>query len=346
MLGKNIKYYRLKNKLTKKALADKIGVSPMAITNYENENRTPNMETLKLLAKALNIRVTDFLENTGSSIKFSHGKFRKGSKLGSMNQDYIRESVEEYFGRFFQAVSFLGGQKILGPTPQIKKLEWTDDSEEAAHKLRDYLGISKNGPIDNLVEILENKGILVFFINIDNQYFSGMNGTVNDIPYIVINENMHPARIRSTIVHEVAHFAFKWPEDLSEKDEEKTATAISGAFLFPKEDAIRELGYKRSNISRAMTMTCKEYGISLFMLVKRARICGIINDSVEKEFYIAASKKGWRKDEPDWGIPKESPQLFKQLVYRAVTEAEISVQKGAELLKTSYESVAKDCFFK
>ena len=344
MLGKNIKYYRLKNNLTKKALADEIGVSPMAITNYENEDRTPNMETLKLLAKALNIRVTDFLENTGSTIKFTHGKFRKGSKLGTINQEYIRESVEEYFGRFFQAVSFLGGQKILEPAPEIKKLKWTDDSEEAAHRLRDYLDISKNGPIDNLVEILENKGILVFFIDIENQYFSGMNGTVNGIPYIVINANMHPARIRSTIVHEVAHFAFEWPEDLSEKDEEIIATAISGAFLFPKEDAIRELGYKRNRISLAMTMTCKEYGISFFMLVKRARICGIINDSVEKEFYIAASKKGWRKDEPDWGISKDLPQLFKQLVYRAVTEDEISVQKGAELLKMSYESVAKECF--
>ena len=196
----------------------------------------------------------------------------------------------------------------------------------------------------NLVEILENKGILVFFIEVDSDYFSGMNGTVNGIPYIVINRAMSPARIRSTIVHEVAHFAFDWPEDLSDKDEEELATAISGAFLFPKEDAYRELGYKRSSISKAMTMTCKEYGISIYMLVKRARLCEIINDSVEKVFYIRASKAGWRKAEPDWGIQKEEPNLFEQLVYRAVTEEEISVQKGAELLKTSYDAVANACF--
>ncbi|MCR5303495.1 MAG: hypothetical protein K6E33_02955, partial [Lachnospiraceae bacterium] len=60
---------------------------------------------------------------------------------------------------------------------------------------------------------------------------------------------------------------------MSDKDEENLATAISGAFLFPKEDAYRELGYKRKAISRAMIMTCREYGISLFMLVKRARLC-------------------------------------------------------------------------
>ena len=91
-------------------------------------------------------------------------------------------------------------------------------------------------------------------------------------------------------------------------------------------------------------MVCKEYGISLFMLAKRARLCNIINDSAERDFYIKASKMGWRKNEPDWGIQKEEPTLFKQLVYRAVSEEEISVQKGAELLKVSYDSVTRDCF--
>ena len=344
MLGKNLKYFRLKNNMTKKALADVVGISSMAITNYENDSRKPDMDTIKKLAKALNVKVTDFLSNTGRELSFTHGKFRKSSKLGSTIQEYIRESVEEYFGRFFQVVSFLGGTKILQPAPSMKKLPWTNDSEDAAKELRKYLDIPANGPINSLVEILENKGILVFFIDVDSTYFSGMNGTVNGIPYIVINRNMSPARIRSTIVHEVSHFAFEWPEDLTDKEEENIATAISGAFLFPKDDVYRELGYKRNVISKAMTITCRKYGISLFMLVKRARICNIINDSVEKVFYINASKAGWRKAEPDWGIIKEEPTLFQQLVYRAVSENEISIQKGAELLKTTYDSVAKECY--
>ena len=344
MFGKNLKFYRLKNNMTKKALSEAIGVTPMAITNYENDERQPNLDTIKKLAEALNIRVTDFLENSGSDLKFTHGKFRKGAKLGAMNQEYIKESVEEYFGRFFQVLSFLGGKKLLEPIPSLKTIPWTEDPEQAAQKLRDYLELPSSGPVNKLVELLENRGILVFFIDLDTQYFSGMNGTVNGIPYVVINSSMSPARKRSTIIHEVAHFAFDWPDDLSEDEEEEIATAISGAFLFPREDAFRELGYKRISISKTMTMTCKEYGISMFMLVKRARICGIINESIEKRFYIAASKAGWRKNEPNWDIEEVKPQLFNQLVYRAVTEEEISIQKGAELLKTSYDSVAKECF--
>lgn len=344
MLGKNIKYYRLKKNMTKKDLAEAINMTPMAITYYENDERQPSMETIKNIANVLGVKVTDFLANTDNSLHFSHGKFRKGTKLGIMMQEYIKESVEEYFNRFFQTLSFLGGQQILETPPKINAIQWTDDIENAAEKLREYLGISMSGPVNNLVEILENKGILVYFIEIDNHYFSGMNGTVNGLPYIVINSKMSTARIRSTIVHEIVHFAFEWPESLSDKQEEELATAIGGAFLFSKKDAIRELGYKRNSISRAMTITCKEYGISLLLLAKRAKICGIINDSAERDFYIKAGKLGWRKSEPDWGITEEEPTLFKQLVFRAVSEEEISVQKGAELLKSSYDSVAKACF--
>ncbi len=344
MLAKNLKYYRLKNNMSKKDLAEAIGVSAMAITNYENGSRNPNMETLKRLASALNIRVTDFLASTGSALQFSHGRFRKGSRLSLGEQEYIRESVEEYFSRFFQVVDALGGTDVLGSIPTTRKIPWTENAEKAAENLRKYLNISEDGPIDRLVETLENKGVLVLFLSVESRFFSGMNGTVNGIPYIVINSSMSPARIRSTIVHEVAHFAIDWPDDLDEKSEEAIATAISGAFLFPQKDAYRELGYKRNFVSRDMSITCREYGISLFMLAKRARLCNIITESAERAFYIRASKIGWRANEPTWGIEKEEPGLFKQLVFRAVTEDEISIQKGAELLGCSYDSVVESCF--
>ncbi len=49
------------------------------------------------------------------------------------------------------------------------------------------------------------------------------------------------------------------------------------------------------------------------------------------------------KNEPS-RIEKEEPMLFQQLVFRAVSESEITVQKGAELLKQSYDFVMGQCF--
>lgn len=342
MFHKNLKYYRLKKNLSKKQLASLINVTPMAITYYESGERKPGMETIKALAKVLDVRVIDFLGNRNENLVFAHGEFRKSSKLSKKKQDYIRESVEEYLNRFYSVLDILGGE-VLPNFPFCSGMALTGEAETDALAMRKYLRISESGPIGNLIELLENRGILVYACDIDDDAFSGMNGLVNGRPYIIVNHNMSPERIRSTIAHEMAHFIFTWPEDMEDQKVEKAATAISGAFLFPEEDAKRELGVRRTSITRDMNLICREYGISMYLLVKRANLCGIVNDSIAKDFYIKAGQVGWKKNEPV-RIEKEEPMLFAQLVYRAVCENEISIQKGAELLKQSYEFVAEQCF--
>lgn len=343
MFSKNLKYYRLKNSMTKKELAEQINLSPMAISYYENGKRKPDMENLKKMAKALNVKVSDFLAIRNEKIKFDHGSFRKISTLSITQQEFIRESVEEYCNRFMNVVEILGGE-VLPTPPATGMLKLSCDSEKDALEMRNHLNLATDGPIDNLIEILENKGILIFLCNIDSDKFSGINGLVNGRPYIIINSNMAPERSRSTIAHELAHLMFKWPKKITNKEIEENATAIGGAFLFSKTDAIRELGIKRIAVSKDMLLVAKEYGISMYLLVKRANILKIISDSAAKEFYILASKAGWRKKEPS-RIEKENPTLFEQLVYRAINEDDISVQKGAELLKIPYDEIISKCCF-
>lgn len=341
MFNKNLRYYRLKNNMTKKELASEVNVTPMAISHYENGERFPNMDIIKALANALNVKVSDFLRSRDEKLSFVHGEFRKNSSLPVKQQEYVRESVEEYFNRFYSAVEILGGD-VLPEAPECHCIKLSNDIEENAKNMREHLRIAEDGPVGNIIELLENKGILVYVCDIENDKFSGMNGMVESRPYIIVNGTMTPERIRSTIAHEMAHFIFSWSEDMGEKEIEDMATAISGAFLFSKKDAIRELGIRRRMISQDMYLVCKEYGISMFLLVKRAQLCGIIKDSTAKGFYIQASKKGWRINEPA-RINMEKPMLFAQLVYRAVGEQEISVQKGAELLQIPYVEIEKQC---
>lgn len=341
MFSKNLKYFRLKKGLTKKDLADKANVSSMAITYYEGGKRKPDMDTLKSLAEALEVRVSDFLAVRNENMKFVHGEFRKNSTLTQSQQEFVRESVEEYFERFMTAVDILGGD-VLPEPPACDVLTLSDDDERNAVILREHLGFSKDGPIEELIGKLENKGILVYECDLDNKNFSGMNGFVNSRPYIVINPRMTPERIRSTIVHELAHLMFAWPEDMQDKEVEDKATAISGAFLFPKTDAIREFGIRRTSVSKDMVLVAKEYGISMMLLAKRSEIISIITASAARNFYIRASQFGWRTAEPARIVP-EHPSLFEQLVYRAVNEQEISVQRGAELLKQSFDEVVSMC---
>ncbi|MFA7672717.1 MAG: XRE family transcriptional regulator [Clostridia bacterium] len=343
MFSKNLKYYRLMSAMTMKELAERINVSPMAVSNYENGKRKPDMKLLEQMADVLNVRVSDFLAVRNDKLVFYHGEFRMNSTLSLSQQEYVKESVEEYFNRFMSIVEISGGA-VLPDAPLAGVLHLTRNSESDAGSLRKHLNLAADGPIDDLIGILENKGILVYVCDIKNDKFFGINGYVNERPYIVVNKNMSPERTRSTIAHELSHLMFKWPDDMKNSELEDMATAISGAFLFPLTDAKRELGIRRNSIAKDMYLVAQEYGVSMFMLVKRAQLLGIISKSSAQMFYVKAAKDGWRKNEPP-RIDKEDPTLFKQLVYRAINENEISIQKGAELLRIPYNEIVTNCCF-
>ncbi len=343
MFSKNLKYYRLLRSLSKKELANKIGVTPMAITNYENGTRSPHIEIIKKCAEVLGVTVSDFLVSRNQQLIFVHNEFRKNSTLSESKKQLIQESVEEYFSRFMDAVEILGGE-TLPESPVCHCLTMTDNPENDASQLRKHLSFANDGPIEDLIGKLENKGFLIYLQQIDDDKFSGINGFVNNRPYIMLNDNMSTERKRSTIVHELAHLMFDWSTSNNPKqvDIETRATAIAGAFLFPKVDAIRELGIHRSYISNDMQLVAKEYGISMWLLTKRAFLCKIITKPAEEAAYKRFSQLGWNKKEPS-RIAAEEPSLFNQLVFRAINEGEINITRGCELLKCTHDFVEQKC---
>ena len=344
MFSKNLKYYRLEKNFTKKQLAEECGLSVMAISNYESGKRHPDLPIIKKLAKALNVKVSDFLKVRNAGLVFEHGEIRRNSTLLKHDQDFIRESVEEYFSRFFDIVEILGGEPLVTP-PACHQLVLLQNDESNALSLRKYLGFPLNGPVGNLIEAMENRGILIYKIDLENEKFSGMNGFVNNRPYIVLNRSMTDERNRSAMAHELVHLMFSWPRSSSDsKEDEQRASAIAEAFLISESDLKRKLGLKRKQITYDMALVCREYGISMLLLAKRAALANIISENAAKSFYIQASKRGWKKREPSRIAVPETPCLFKQLVYRAVTENEITIQKGAELLQIPYDEVYKECF--
>lgn len=340
MFSKNLKYYRLKSGLTKKALAEASGLTPMSISYYEAGERKPGMDSLLSLASALGVSLADLLRRRNAELCFEHGDFRKSASLGATAQELVYESVEEYFGRFYDTLECLGGD-VLPTAPKCGILPATYDVEADAVAMRRHLGIDIVGPVPDLVGMLENRGILFMALEDADKRFSGINGFVDARPYIVVNASMSPERNRSTIVHELAHLFFDWG-GVTGKAQEDHATAVSGAFLLPATDAIRELGLHRRAITRDMEMVAREYGVSMMLLAKRANLAGIISDAAYKAFSITASKRGWRKVEPS-RIEPEKSELFEQLVYRAVCEDDMSIQRGAELLGRSFDEVAYEC---
>lgn len=339
MFSRNLRYYRLRKGLTKRALASMVHVTPMSISHYESGERKPSMDIMDALAKALDAEVLDFLANADEHLEFVHGTFPKPVRLTALQQEFIHASVEEYMNRFFAIVNILGGH-ILPEAPACRQIPLSSSVEEDARALRKHLSLPESGPIGSLVDVLESRGVLVYFPNFETDAFSGISGLVNSRPYIAVNGNMTTDRIRAAIVHELARTFFQWPENYSAKDVEKRAAAIIGALLLPAEDVKRELGLRRSAVSKDMAIACRKYGISLPMLVSRANQCRIISSKVVKNYARNPEPYGQMQT----ATIREEPTLFLQLVYRAVCEDEISIRKGAELLQTTSAFVQERCF--
>ena len=63
MLGENIKRLRTEKGLTQKDLADRLFVTPQAVSRWENNEAEPSVSTLSQLAKIFGIGVGDLIED-------------------------------------------------------------------------------------------------------------------------------------------------------------------------------------------------------------------------------------------------------------------------------------------
>lgn len=62
-MGLKIKLVRIKRGLTQKELADKIGTSTTTIMRAENDKVDMRISTLRRIAKALDVSITELLED-------------------------------------------------------------------------------------------------------------------------------------------------------------------------------------------------------------------------------------------------------------------------------------------
>lgn len=339
MYRNRIKYYRLRNGMSKRELSARSGIKQSDLDAYEDGRKIPSLKIVRILVSLFGIKLADMIGVPRERQKYEHLEFRKKCNLSNARQDYIRLNTEDYFDRFFLLRKILREDMKLEKVLAVKTLKPERDVEFAASNLRRYIGFTEDGPLANVIDVLENKGILIYILPYEeaNDCFFGMNGTVNGQPYIVLNSGMTAERLRSTLAHELVHMFFD-ASISSQETPEKYVDAVSGAFLFPKKDAIKELGELREGVSSDMVMVAREYGISLQLLAKRANVLGIISDRAYKRFNIMMNKRGYRKKET-LGISREEPHLFEQLTLRAIEEGKISAWKGAELMQISREEM-------
>ncbi len=330
MLGERIKQARMASGMSVRALAERVGVSAQAISKYERNLDTPSSGVLIRLSKALGVRTEYFFRDR--TINLSAVSFRKRASLPCKEENAVLGSMKEWLERYLDAEELFpnaqGCSFQLPPVvdPHVKVLE---DAETIAEELRKAWDLGSD-PIDNLMELLEDKGIKVYLVDAARDFDACTFATDDGTPVMAIKNGLPGDRQRFNLAHELAHNVLK-PEN--DAIAEKAANRFAGAFLVPKAAAYRELGQKRSNLNEYELHLLKhKYGLSMQAWIYRAKDLGIISATAATCMFQHFRSHGWHTTEPGDQLKSETPERIERLIMRAVAEDVISYNRASELL--------------
>ncbi len=300
------------------ALADLVGVSAAAISQYEKGQHLPRMETTEILAKRLNLPLSYFLKPEvvapveqnrlfyrSMSSATKQARTRAGRRL-----EWLKEIVG-YFEKFFDF-----------PEPNIPDLGLPDDFrkisraavESAAEQLRSFwrLGLE---PISDLIRTMEANGIYVSRGTLDAETLDAFSEFDGQRPYVFLNSDKNVlVRSRFDCAHELGHLVLH--RNIRQKDLnravdfkviESQAHHFGGAFLFPAKSFQHEIWGLSLDSFRSLKPTWK---VSIAAMISRASQLGMLDEEEAKRLWINLGRRGWRQREPLDDLPCEKPKLL------------------------------------
>jgi Zn-dependent peptidase ImmA (M78 family)/DNA-binding XRE family transcriptional regulator len=321
--------------LTVQSLAEMLGVSRQSLTAYESGAQTPGPAVLAKLSAVLGLPerhfvtpLPDFLpmELLYRSMAAATAKSRKKSER---RFDWLRE-ILEYVEELVEFPAMdIPDFGISDP------LRLSDaDIETLANAARAHWNLG-NGPIGNMVALLESRGIVVSRFALDSDHLDSFCAHAADIPaYVVLNaEKSFAARLRIDAAHEFGHIVLHRGHRFSVTDHvqvEQQAFRFGAAFLFP------EVSFRREVLDTSLpslTAHKKRWNFSIKAMIQRAIQLDLIDDERATRLWKYYSSRKFHHEEPyDRETPIEQPRLLLHAFEMIVNEGLATKQQILDAL--------------
>ena len=287
-------------------VADHLGVRQAAYSKYESGAVTPSEDIQKRLAPWFGYTPSFFTQKIDT---FPSGLIyhRKRSSLSSKERSKIEAEARL---RMIDIQKMAQQQKLHSNLPDLSNVS----PKEAAAILRVRWNIPR-GPIANMVETLENNGIVVLSFDFGTDLLDGFFVRL-DISSICIvlnsNEAFSPDRNRFTLAHELGHVLLH-RDVMPDKKTEREADEFASEFLLPNEDIVPELQQSALTFARLKELK-KRWMVSIAAIVFKAHETENITTFAYRRFWTFMSSSGYRKNEPPCDLERETPTLLRRLV--------------------------------
>ena len=314
--------------LTQTVLAEMVERTPASVSKWEKGIQLPDPEVIERLSDALKIPASYFLKpppTYGAKPLF----FRSMAASTKKGRDKITHRLH-----WLQNISHDLQEWVELPEVNLPQIASRDfhalrevDIEEAAIQCRQQWGLG-NQPIQDVLLVLENAGIVVAFDDFETDTIDGVSHWFesDNRPYILLARDKQTAvRSRFDAAHELGHLILHRgidPKTLSTPAEfkliEQQAHRFASAFLLPSENLCKEL----CSVSlECFKILKKKWKISIAAIIKRCHDLEIITKDEYIRLWKYMSREGWRTQEPfDDFFPIEEPRLIQRSIRLLIEE--------------------------
>ncbi|WP_239335043.1 ImmA/IrrE family metallo-endopeptidase [Frankia sp. CiP3] len=324
---------RERNGWTKKMLANKIEVSPAAVTQFESGQARPSPATLQRAANHLGVDLR-YLAVGRPVVRVpeesAHFRSLRSTRAFERHQalavvahlaELIRiierlvrlpqVNLPDYplSGKVEVNVS-LDGDKLFESAPVHGVTP-----ETAARLVRGKWEIP-GGPFPHLIRQLESRGIVVAMAKFGaSERIDAFSCNLPEIgrPLICLSrDRQNVLRRRFNAAHELGHLVLHPEAHPGSSLQEREANRFAAELLMPAND-IGDFLPMRLDLAHLMELQ-RVWGVSVQALLHRSHELGRLSAELYRQGMIRVNRLGWRRDEPNEEYPSEWPSLLSEAV--------------------------------
>jgi len=317
---KRLREARLVRGLTISDLAERIGVSKQAISQFELGEHTPKPETVMSLINTLHFPKSFFYREfkeqyVGNTFFRANATATKKSKEIQYNKTLLAGYIYEYVSDYIEFPEL-----SLPDISQYQNSNWDNNAiEQLAQEVRYYWEIDDK-PITNIVHLLERNGIMVFSVDTDSEKVDAFCQHRKGRPFIFLgNDKQSAFRRQFDGAHELGHVLMHKEIDNQDvlsriefKEMENQSNRFASAFLLPAEAFAKTV----TSTSLLHFVELKKYwNVSIAAMLYRSLDLKLIDESKYTSLVKQMSMKKMRTKEPlDDVFPLQEPVVLRKSI--------------------------------
>jgi len=351
-IAHNVRRIRSFKGLSQEAVAEKAKVSRAAYRNIENGKTTPRVNTLQAIAKSLGVKLENLVESTPP---LSGVRFRRLKKMHSREQILVNVATWlRDFNMLEELVKNEEKKKFAFQKSRSLVAKGEKNPEKIAASAREDLDLKKErDAILDICDLLISRGIKVFPYSVASEGFFGLSVSESEGgPAIVVNvwDRIPVERWIFSAAHELGHIILhpdSFDVKVSEEDKkaEMEADVFASSFLMPKKSFDEEWKstYGLHFVDRVFKVK-RIFKVSYKTILMRLEGTSSFDNSIWRKFngmYMQRFKRslgGKVEPQPMNPYDFQENRLY-SLVRKAIQNEQITIHKGAQILRISLEKM-------